>query len=105
MSKKIIIVFVVLITVVLSYFTYSYLKQNKEQPLLVGKEGACINSGGVVEEASCCLSSGDFPNTCLIGACGCSPDNSHQIKTCNCGENKCFDTDKCRDFVESPLRQ
>jgi len=59
------------------------------------KEQACINFGGTVTTASCCKSMGDFPNSCLIGACGCSPDNSHQVKTCDCGENKCFDGTQC----------
>ena len=34
----------------------------------------------------CCQSASDFPNNCLIGACGCSPDNSHSVKVCDCGE-------------------
>jgi len=59
------------------------------------KEQACINSGGTVATASCCKSSGDFPNSCLIGACGCSPTDSHEVKTCDCGENKCWDGTKC----------
>jgi hypothetical protein len=59
------------------------------------QELGCINSGGTVSTSSCCDSSNDFPNSCLIGACGCSSDNSHQVKTCNCGESKCFDGEKC----------
>jgi len=56
----------------------------------------CTSSGGTVVTGSCCLSSGDFPNSCLIGACGCSPDNSHQVKECDCGEGKCFDGTSCK---------
>lgn len=59
------------------------------------KEEACISSGGTVETAFCCQSASDFPNTCLIGACGCAPANSHQIKICNCGQGKCFDGNTC----------
>ena len=59
------------------------------------KEKSCINSGGIPTTASCCQTANDFPNTCLIGACGCSPDNSHQVKSCDCGEGKCFDGEKC----------
>jgi hypothetical protein len=58
-------------------------------------EQACTSSGGTVTTAACCLSAADFPNTCLIGACGCSPDNSHAVKTCDCGEGKCFDGTAC----------
>jgi len=60
------------------------------------KENACTDSGGTVTTMLCCGSVGDFPDTCLIGACGCSPDNSHQVKACNCGEGKCWDDSKSR---------
>lgn len=59
------------------------------------KEQICIDSGGVVRIAMCCLSTNDFPNLCLIGACGCSLENSHEIKICDCGEEKCFDGKAC----------
>ncbi len=58
-------------------------------------EQACKSSGGTVSSAMCCQSSGDFPNSCLIGACGCAPSYSHSVKTCDCGEGKCFDGRKC----------
>jgi len=56
---------------------------------------ACTNSGGTVTTALCCKSSNDFPNTCLIGACGCSPENSRTVKMCDCGEGKCFNGNTC----------
>jgi len=56
---------------------------------------ACINSGGTVETSLCCQSSGDFPNTCLIGACGCSPSNSHEVKVCECPTGTCFNGNGC----------
>lgn len=59
------------------------------------KEQACINSGGTVNTSLCCASVGDFPNTCLIGACGCSPENSHNVKVCDCPEGKCFNGNSC----------
>ena len=55
----------------------------------------CIASGGTVTTQLCCQSSGDFPNTCLIGACGCSPDNSKEVKVCDCGEGKCWNGYEC----------
>lgn len=61
----------------------------------VKKEQSCLISGGKIETLMCCTSVSDFPNLCLIGACGCSSTNSHQIKTCNCGENKCFNGKEC----------
>jgi len=58
-------------------------------------EQACISLGGTVETSLCCNSTMDFPNSCLIGACGCSPTNSHQVKICNCGKGKCFNGSTC----------
>ena len=59
------------------------------------EERACIDSGGTINRGMCCLTVGDFPNLCLIGACGCSPENSHEVKTCYCGEGRCFDGNTC----------
>jgi hypothetical protein len=59
------------------------------------KEESCLLSGGSIETSLCCGSTSDFPNNCLIGACGCSPSSSHEVKTCNCGDNKCFNGTKC----------
>jgi len=58
-------------------------------------EQACINSGGNVTTQLCCQSANDFPNTCLVGACGCSSGNSHEIKVCSCPEDECFDGSQC----------
>ena len=59
------------------------------------EEQACLDSGGTVETAMCCLTTSDFPDTCVIGACGCSTENSHEVNICNCGEGKCFDSTEC----------
>lgn len=55
----------------------------------------CIATAGQVLNKQCCQSSGDFPNTCLVGACGCSLNNSHQVKVCECPEGACFNGNKC----------
>jgi len=59
------------------------------------KELACMNSGGTIKTSLCCKSASDFPNSCLIGACGCAPGSSHEVKICDCPEGKCFDGSKC----------
>ena len=60
-------------------------------------EDECIITGGTVTTSLCCKSSGDFPDSCRIGACGCSLDNSNQVKTCDCGKWKCFNGETCQD--------
>jgi len=70
--------------------------KNKKQVENLQKNAInCTMSNGKIINASCCLSASDFPNTCLIGACGCAPENSHQIKICDCGADKCFNGQKC----------
>lgn len=53
--------------------------------------GLCTRSHGQVATSQCCQSTGDFPDTCLVGACGCSPSNSHTVSTCSCPAGTCFD--------------
>lgn len=73
--------------------------------LLISIEDACIASGGTVATAPCCSSAREFPNTCAVGACGCSPDNSQETKTCTCPEGTCFDGSACTGVQaeESPV--
>jgi|GEM_PF-1441708 len=66
-----------------------------------GKEQACIDSGGTVTTGMCCKSTGDFPDLCAVGACACSPENSHEVKICDCGEGKCFDGNACVRMVNN----
>ena len=55
----------------------------------------CTSSGGRIELASCCGNVGDYPNTCAIGACGCAPQDSHQVKICTCLMGQCFNGQTC----------
>jgi hypothetical protein len=65
--------------------------------LSVNKELVCSLSGGTVATSLCCKTTADFPNTCLIGACGCSPEYSHEVKVCDCGMDKCFNGIRCKN--------
>ena len=58
-------------------------------------EQNCLGSGGTVTSAMCCASTGDFPDTCGVGACGCSPDASHEVRFCDCGAGICFNGNAC----------
>lgn len=58
-------------------------------------ESGCTGSGGTVSTSSCCQSASDFPNSCAIGACGCAPANSHEVKTCACPAGMCFSGTAC----------
>jgi|GEM_PF-4313556 len=57
----------------------------------------CTDSGGTIIIAECCGSTGDFPNTCVVGPCGCSPAGSHEVYSCDCGAGKCFNGAICID--------
>jgi hypothetical protein len=84
------ILFALVLALVVFIFSYTGGAQQANTP-----EQSCISSGGTVTSAMCCGSASDFPNTCLIGACGCSPSNSHSVKTCDCGANMCFNGTRC----------
>jgi hypothetical protein len=56
----------------------------------------CTASGGTVATAQCCTSASDFPSNCVVGACGCSPSNSHSVQICNCPVGKCFNGSACQ---------
>jgi hypothetical protein len=58
-------------------------------------EAKCRLSGGKVTTAMCCESTGDFPDNCAVGACGCAPESSHEVRICDCGEGRCFNGDTC----------
>jgi len=61
------------------------------------KMKACTESGGTVATSLCCKSVDDFPDNCAIGACGCAPDQSHEVKVCNCGgtDEMCWNGATC----------
>ena len=71
----------------------------KDDPDKLLKE-SCEKSGGKMATSSCCKSAENFPNLCLVGACGCSLENSKEIKVCDCGESKCFDRNSCIGLPE-----
>ena len=97
MSKTIIAIIIIIIVAVLGYWIY----QSAITPEgLTEKEQACVNSGGEISTLLCCKATGDFPNLCLIGPCGCSPENSHQVKVCDCGPDKCFNGSECLSLDE-----
>ena len=83
-----IIIFVLVLIAGIVFYQYWWLPGGSQ-------EMSCINSGGTVSKSLCCESVNDFPNTCLIGACGCPPKYSHEVRTCNCGADKCFNGRKC----------
>jgi hypothetical protein len=63
--------------------------------LAASPAAGCVASGGTVSMNLCCAASGDFPNTCGIGACSCAPASSHMIMVCVCPGSTCFDGTRC----------
>ena len=55
--------------------------------------GSCLSSGGTATTKTCCSSASDFPNTCVIGACGCH--GGKETIVCNCPDGMCFDGTNC----------
>ena len=62
-----------------------------------GLAALCTQTGGAVGTQLCCGSVTDFPDTCGVGNCGCSPSASREVQVCTCLSPKCFSPDKgCR---------
>jgi hypothetical protein len=55
---------------------------------------ACLDAGGTVTSRSCCAGAADFPNTCGIGICGCSPSSSRLLPVCECPDG-CWNGSTC----------
>lgn len=108
MNKKIFILLIIIIVVVaLGFSLYKFYNpqnwwKSEQQKQGSEKELGCINSGGVIFETACyCSGVSDFPNNCEIGGCTCNPAASgvsYQIRSCDCGDGKCFDGERCVNF-------
>jgi len=72
---------------------------------LMSPSERCTRSGGTVGTASCCGLVGDFPSTCLLGACGCAPGSSHEVQACQCPPGQCFDGKSCVPSGKAPTGQ
>ncbi|NIO20918.1 MAG: DUF4382 domain-containing protein [Candidatus Aenigmarchaeota archaeon] len=81
------------------YMMKPTIKVLSSRPEIADYERLCEDQGGNVTTSMCCLQTDDFPNLCVIGPCGCSPDNSHDVKICDCGEGNCFDGERCIPIV------
>jgi len=71
---------------------------SKDNNAALDKEQACLNSGGSISLIDCyCSGTTEFFNNCSVGACTCTPNpsNLRKIKTCQCGEGKCFNGKAC----------
>jgi len=84
--------FLIILAVILVGATFFVIYNN---PKSFPQEDSCINSGGTVTTSLCCWSASDFPNSCTIGSCGCSPEASHSVKSCNCETGMCFNGSSC----------
>jgi hypothetical protein len=77
---------------------------NKPFPLAgepTDQTAGCLNSGGTVNTIDCyCSESTDFQDNCAIGGCACPPNPAYKktAKSCDCGQGKCFDGEKCVAF-------
>jgi hypothetical protein len=51
----------------------------------------CTETGGTESSGLCCQNTGDFPDQCVDGPCGCGPNDSHEVKVCVCPDAQCYD--------------
>lgn len=63
---------------------------------LAGASEPCSAAGATVGMQLCCNATGDFPNLCAIGACGCAPMNSHMVRVCQCPNGRCWNGNACQ---------
>lgn len=63
---------------------------------LAGLNEPCTAGGATVGMLLCCNATGDFPNLCAIGACGCAPNSSHMVRVCVCPGQKCWNGTTCQ---------
>lgn len=63
---------------------------------LAGLNEPCTAGGATVGMQLCCNATGDFPNLCAIGACGCAPNSSHMVRVCVCPGQKCWNGTTCQ---------
>jgi hypothetical protein len=64
-------------------------------PLFGNYANRCLATNGQPSHSACCAATGDFPDTCSVGACGCSPANSHDVATCICPLGGCWVQNGC----------
>jgi hypothetical protein len=57
-----------------------------------GLSELCMSTGGYIITQACCATTGDFPNTCDIGACSCGL-TGHTVEVCVCADG-CFVPDR-----------
>ena len=50
----------------------------------------CLATGGTLSTALCCASAPEFPDTCVMDACSCTPESSREVALCDCGARSCF---------------
>ena len=104
MSKSAIVIIIVVIVIVIVGLAYLASQSPPETEEPTAEEQACLDAGGTVSTMLCCETAGDFPNLCVVGACGCAPDNSVETKVCDCGEGECFDGTSCQ-LIEPEARE
>jgi hypothetical protein len=51
---------------------------------------ACTTTGGEFANNLCCSGADNFPDSCGVGACSCSPTNLAVVDTCVCPNGACF---------------
>ena len=108
MNKNILVLLIILIIIVGGVIYLQYQAKPIDKSAGLSEiERACVGSGGTIALMDCyCSEVKDFPNLCEIGACTCNPmlGIKYEIKTCDCGQDKCFNGEKCTTRTEELQR-
>jgi hypothetical protein len=51
---------------------------------------ACTTTGGQIQNNLCCTGADNFPDSCGVGACSCSPTDLKVVDSCVCPSGACF---------------
>jgi len=90
-----ILIISIILAVILAALVF-YLNKSEPTPSLFNTADVPSTA---VNEICLKVSMPDDLYTCAIGACGCAPEHSHEVKICDCGKDRCFNGVECAVFT------
>jgi len=91
MKKKYYWIAGIVIVIIFVYFLYWSTTID-----VISTDELCKQAGGTVKTQLCCKPINDFPDTVCTPVCSCSPEKSKEVKVCDCGEGRCWNSYKIK---------